>query len=1216
MVYSTEDVVEMMQILRDRYGNKSFVGHGRLIDEVTHMRMRHNETPRSYCDRFDLAIKDATNAGIKFSDEQVVHFFLNGLDSRFNTFVQLQSHLLQRTPIDASTLSLITTELLQAYNREQSRSSSPPPTPVDEAALSLRCNHRRKPRFNGPSQSDINNETVCAYCNIPNHTEANCRRKQRDQRQQTSSRSNQRRVEFQPSSTTSLASQTAANTLRNARSTVSMLTLGPHYTLNAFESPASSSAWILDSGASDHFFRAANESDMPIGGTGSVLLEMNTPTYNLFSLSRVTDRGFNSQFQRNACYITREEVVYAQGFKHDNLYYLDIANPLPTQSSSTPHVGLSLLTNSATPTQADLWHARLGHISVKYTAKTCQYTDGIELDDCKHAYNESCLAGMQSRLPFPKRSLSTTSEPFALVHSDICGPMRQLALRDRSRYFITFTDDYWRYGFVFFLKNKSDALQCFKEFTAYCRTQFDLPVRCLRSDNGGEYFSTLFSEFLLENGIQHDATVPHTPQQNGVSERMNPTLVECARSLLYCCKAPLRFWAEAVSHAMYLRNRTYSASTPGYRLYTSSPERIIVSRNVVFNETKSFFTEEPSADESPVSQLIEEIDDDDELSLRDETLALPAAPPAPTIVTSAPNEGTPIVPRRSTRIRRGNPRYNVPPVHVPQSTLVEPLPPPTRPIESTPPITEADTSESRVENTPPQPLDDSTTSRVEPAPQQSPSESPADIPLPSSPSHGPMSRTDTPAVTPEFVPVMMPPPTSTDSTSFDEDALCEQFESLALSLFRLRPVANSDVDEHQLRKQHRLLVALALQSTGLPSNIRQAHASPDKHEWIKATDAEYNSLMQHNTWTLCELPPDRKPIGCRWIFTKKYAADGTLSRYKARLVAQGFTQVAGVDYTEVFAPVIQTSSIRFLLALAAMSSMKICHMDVQTAFLNGNLQETLYMKQPPGYVQPGSEHLVCRLNKSIYGLKQSSREWNSALDSYFKSQRFTQLKSDPCIYFRRTPQAFTVTLLSRHLNNPEEEHQHIAKRVLRYLQGTKDYGIRYTKQDSLDYLIELFVYADYANDATTRRSTSGYFLFLNGCLISWKSKLQNIVALSTSEAEYISMSYGLQEALWLKSLLEELELSVKLPIIVYEDNQSTIKMAENSALQQRTKHIDVRHHFIRDLVREHMIKIEYCPTNEMLADMLTKTLPRPKFQEHLSKVMTPLSHYTEEESFN
>ncbi|KAH9181384.1 hypothetical protein AeNC1_016640 [Aphanomyces euteiches] len=141
--------------------------------------------------------------------------------------------------------------------------------------------------------------------------------------------------------------------------------------------------------------------------------------------------------------------------------------------------------------------------------------------------------------------------------------MRHPALRDRSLYYITFTDDYSCYGFLFFLKNKSDALQCFKELTAYCRTQFDLPVQCLRSDNGGEYFSNLFSQFLLENGIQHDATVPHTPQQNGVSERMNRNLVECARSMLHFCKAPLRFWAEAVSHAMYLRNRTYSSPTPG-----------------------------------------------------------------------------------------------------------------------------------------------------------------------------------------------------------------------------------------------------------------------------------------------------------------------------------------------------------------------------------------------------------------------------------------------------------------------------------------------------------------------------------------------------------------------------------------------------------------------------------------------------------------------------
>ncbi|KAF0734551.1 hypothetical protein Ae201684P_005409 [Aphanomyces euteiches] len=210
--------------------------------------------------------------------------------------------------------------------------------------------------------------------------------------------------------------------------------------------------------------------------------------------------------------------------------------------------------------------------------------------------------------------------------------------------------------------------------------------------------------------------------------------------------------------------------------------------------------------------------------------------------------------------------------------------------------------------------------------------------------------------------------------------------------------------------------------------------------------------------------------------------------------------------------------------------------------------------------------------------------------------------------------AYTVTFLSRHLNEPAEEHQQIAKRVLRYLKGTQDYGLLYSKSDKEDFTTDLYVDADYANDTSTRRSTSGFVLFLNGCLISWKSKLQNIVALSTCEAEYISMSYGLLEALWLKSLLEELQLDIKLPINVYEDNQSTIKMAENSTLQQRTKHIDVRHHFIRDLVKQRIIKINYCRTNSMLADILTKAPPKPMFEEHMPKLVTSIPPSNNEET--
>ncbi|KAH9089450.1 hypothetical protein LEN26_019152 [Aphanomyces euteiches] len=450
--------------------------------------------------------------------------------------------------------------------------------------------------------------------------------------------------------------------------------------------------------------------------------------------------------------------------------------------------------------------------------------------------------------------------------------------------------------------------------------------------------------------------------------------------MLHYSHVPLQFWAEAVAHAMYLRNRSYSSSTPSTtpfeRLWKSKPDlsqlrifrceayalidesarskfasrtirtmyvgnepdvkgyclycqKFFVSRNVQFNEANSYNADSPSPLLLPAQDIFA-----DEDSRRDES------PPPP---------------RRSSRIRR----------------------PPTRFMDTTPVFQPAASS-------PPQSSTVPTSEQHEDVIDDSVSNTQEDV--------NPMVEDISTSI-----PVALDDSEDMDvSTIYDapflrrrprEETIDEDFET---------------EDDIIVSKRQRILVAFAVHSTGLPTTIQQAHSSSEREEWIKATNAEYDSLMEHETWTLCELPPGRKPIGCRWLFTKKYSADGSLLRYKARLVAQGFTQVAGIDYTDIFAPVIRTSSIRFLLSLAALQSMHICHMDVQTAFLNGNLQETLYMRQPPGYVQPGQDHLVCRLNKSIYGLKQSSREWNSALDSYFKSKGFVQLKTDPCIYFQRT----------------------------------------------------------------------------------------------------------------------------------------------------------------------------------------------------------------------
>ena len=179
--------------------------------------------------------------------------------------------------------------------------------------------------------------------------------------------------------------------------------------------------------------------------------------------------------------------------------------------------------------------------------------------------------------------------------------------------------------------------------------------------------------------------------------------------------------------------------------------------------------------------------------------------------------------------------------------------------------------------------------------------------------------------------------------------------------------------------------------------MKEALDSDVSAEWKNAADSEYLSLLENNTWELVPLPSGRQAIGSRWVFKVKHTSDGTVKRFKARFVAKGYAQKPGIDYSETFSPVVKFQSIRVLLA---QHSLVLHQMDVVTAFLNGDLDETIYMEQPDGYVQKGKEKLVCKLKKSLYGLKQSPRCWNKVLTEFMKSIGFTQSAADPCIYVR------------------------------------------------------------------------------------------------------------------------------------------------------------------------------------------------------------------------
>jgi hypothetical protein len=499
-----------------------------------------------------------------------------------------------------------------------------------------------------------------------------------------------------------------------------------------------------------------------------------------------------------------------------------------------------------------------------------------------------------------------------------------------------------------------------------------------------------------------------------------------------------------------------------------------------------------------------------------------------------------------------------------------------------------------------------------------------------------------------------------------------------------------------------------------PQSYYEAMKSKDATKWKEAMDAEFKSLKDNETWKLCRLPNGRNAIGCRWILRKKLNANGTINKYKARLVAKGYSQKEGIDYEETFSPVVKFNSIRIIFAIAVNNNLLLHQMDVKTAFLNGNIEEDIYMQQPEGY--SNEDGLVCKLQRSLYGLKQSARSWNQRINTVLLELGFQRCNGDNCMYthgygtdswimialyvddliiaarserhltkIKRqlednfemqdlgelkyclgleitrgkdtmhisqhryiatilekhqmadskpvlTPQdpkhapqpkeddndhvdsteyrsivggliyaatgtrpdiANAVGNISKYMEKPQKAHWDAAKRILRYLNGTRNFGLLYTKGNN-----ELVGYSDsnYAGDQETRKSTTGYVFQMGNNTITWNSKRQQTVALSTCEAEYMALNHTVCEGIWIRKLLKE--LGIVQPITtIYEDNQGCIALAKNPVQHHRTKHIDVKYHFIRERIEEGTVKVIYCPTNEMKADILTKGIAAPQFKQ-------------------
>eukprot|EP00253_Pinus_taeda_P014834 PITA_14834 len=855
---------------------------------------------------------------------------------------------------------------------------------------------------------------------------------------------------------------------------------------------------------------------------------------NLLSVGQIMRNSpqLDVVFKAHKCSIIDKEtsLTIVVGLEDHGLYRL-------LDTGDSPEVALAARVSPI----STLWHQRYGHLNMQYLSQLSREGLVSGLPDIQTQQLGVCgafQAGKQHRSSFTNGESWRASKVLQLIHVDICGPMNTSITA--CKYFLLIVDDFSRKMWVYFLKYKSDAFSIFQKFKTLVEKESSCNIMTLRTDNGGEFCSSAFSNFCDTHGIKRQFTTPHTPQQHNVVERRNRTVVEMACSMLQHKSVPNKFWAEAVFIAVYLLNRSptqavkgktpeevwfgrkpksshlkvfssiayvwipapkrskldsksqklmmtwYSDHHKAYRLIDIATGRLSFSRDVVFDEDRGFFqssSSEQCSTDQPHSVL------------------LPIGPP------DGRDDAASVF----------------------DNTLPE-LPPENNPSLASPIALE-------------------------------PSSSPPDI---------------------------------------GSSTLQPKWWAKTIGDLRDDELLEGRTSRHKSKQQFTVNFALManLHNIFEPQTYSEAKGIS---EWEQAMDAEFQSLQKNHTWILSDLSEGKKPISCKWLYKVKYKADGTLDKYKARLVARGFSQKEGIDYEETFAPTAKMSTIRLVLALAAQFKWKVHQMDVKSAFLNGDLQEEVYMTQPPGFKIAGQEqkrspsdanlyikhtgddilfvvvyvddliitgssaHLIhgikqdlCRtfdmtdfgllhyclgvevwqtenhifLSQSKYaqnlvdrfrmqdckpattpmepGLKLSAQSSSLSVDETLFRQLVGSL-----IYLTATRPdiSFAVSYISRFMSAPKSDHWIAAKRVLRYVCGTSDYGLLYTCNS--DPILNVYTDSDWAGSVDDRKSTAGYVFSLGSNIVTWTSKKQQAVALSSTEAEYRGAVKASCEAVWL-----------------------------------------------------------------------------------------------------
>ncbi|PSC67043.1 retrotransposon Ty1-copia subclass [Micractinium conductrix] len=651
------------------------------------------------------------------------------------------------------------------------------------------------------------------------------------------------------------------------------------------------------------------------------VLYLPTAAESLFSVSYAAQKGYTFSFGADGCTIYRHSTtVHCSSHRQQHLLL---------GGSPRPHHRLTLRAP-----RDPLWHRRLGHLGFDNLAKLPDMVTGIRVTAAEfktagaNALCEPCTLGKQHRLPF-NTSTSATKAPLELLHTDLCGPL-PVASAGGSLYFNTILDDFTGMSFVIPLRHKSDAADSIIHTVTMLQRQAGLPVKRVRSDNGGEFCNSTLSEFYTSQGVLHETTNPYSPQQNGKAERLNRTLE----------------WQD-----------------DAYRITGRS--------NVAANAA----------------------------------------------------------------------------------------------------------------------------------------------------------------------------------------------------------IANE------------------------PTTMKEALSGPDAAAWQLAMDDEMASLIANDTWTLCEPPHGTKPIPAKWVYKIKRDSNGNIERYKARLVVQGFRQREGIDYDEVFAPVSKYSTLRTVLSTAAAQDLDLHQLDIKTAFLNGTIDEEVYVSPPPGYTL-GKPTLCCKLNKALYGLKQAPRAWYQTLKAELAKLGFTASQADAGLFISTDPSkpAYLLTYVDDILIvTPKTTSSAAIKQKLMAAFEARDLGNA-----------TFFLGMDLIRDRTAKTIKLAQSRNIKDLLS--KYGMDDAKTASTPPTPQ-SNSPSKAPPRHPDPLLLCSDLSLDLhTVAICADSQTALKLLKNPIVSNRSKHIDVVHHFARERVARNEVTFEYISTESMVADALTKPVPATKQSPPLLATSTSSWH--------